>query len=69
MSFTLTTQEHKAGITGKDSIYCRRSEVLREIWRVPSSNQCGSAEYPGEAIPYHPSLPKADPGHWWASFF
>ena len=33
-----------------------------------SNSSCGSAEYPGEAIPYHPSLPKADPGHWWASF-
>ncbi|XP_004404768.1 PREDICTED: uncharacterized protein LOC101370521 [Odobenus rosmarus divergens] len=36
----------------------------------PSSNSsCRSAEYAGEAIPHHPSLPKADPGHWWASFF
>lgn len=28
-----------------------------------------SAEYPGEAVPHHPGLPKAHPGHWWASFF
>ena len=39
MSFTLTTQEHKARVTGKDSICRRRSEVLREIWREPISNQ------------------------------
>ncbi|CAD7673678.1 unnamed protein product [Nyctereutes procyonoides] len=30
---------------------------------------CRSAEYAGEAIPHHPSLSKADLGHWWASFF
>lgn len=29
----------QAGITGKDAICRRRSDVLREIWRVPSSNQ------------------------------
>lgn len=34
-----------------------------------SNSSCGSAECPGEAIPHHPGLPKADPGHWWASFF
>nr|XP_008505852.1 PREDICTED: uncharacterized protein LOC103540946 [Equus przewalskii] len=34
-----------------------------------SNSSCGSAEYPGEAIPHHPGLPKADPGHWWTSFF
>ncbi|VCW98547.1 unnamed protein product, partial [Gulo gulo] len=28
-----------------------------------------SPEYPEEAIPQHPGLPRADPGHWWASFF
>ncbi|XP_035579097.1 pancreatic progenitor cell differentiation and proliferation factor-like [Zalophus californianus] len=33
----------------------------------PSSNSsCRSAEYAGEAIPHHP---RADPHHWWASFF
>ncbi|KAF3819450.1 hypothetical protein GH733_013600 [Mirounga leonina] len=33
----------------------------------PSSNSsCRRAEYAGEAIPHHP---RADPGHWWASFF
>uniref|UniRef100_A0A9L0J964 Pancreatic progenitor cell differentiation and proliferation factor n=1 Tax=Equus asinus TaxID=9793 RepID=A0A9L0J964_EQUAS len=36
---------------------------------LPANSSCGSAEYPGEAIPHHPGLPKADPGHWWASFF
>uniref|UniRef100_F7HG46 Pancreatic progenitor cell differentiation and proliferation factor n=2 Tax=Callithrix jacchus TaxID=9483 RepID=F7HG46_CALJA len=29
-----------------------------------SSTQC-----PAEAIPHPPGIPKADPGHWWASFF
>lgn len=34
-----------------------------------SSSSCGSVDYPGEAIPHPLGLPKADPGHWWASFF
>ncbi|EPY72585.1 pancreatic progenitor cell differentiation and proliferation factor [Camelus ferus] len=34
-----------------------------------SNSSCRSAEYPGEAIPHHPGVPKADLGHWWASFF
>ncbi|KFO27747.1 pancreatic progenitor cell differentiation and proliferation factor [Fukomys damarensis] len=34
-----------------------------------SNSSCGSVENPGEAIPYHPGLPKADPGHWWSSCF
>ncbi|ELK03264.1 pancreatic progenitor cell differentiation and proliferation factor [Pteropus alecto] len=34
-----------------------------------SNSSCGSAESPGEAIPHHPGLPKADPAHWWVSFF
>ncbi|XP_035582305.1 pancreatic progenitor cell differentiation and proliferation factor-like [Zalophus californianus] len=39
-------------------------------WGSTSSNSsCGSAEYPGDAMPHHPSLPQADPGHWCASFF
>ncbi|NWW51824.1 PDPFA factor, partial [Pedionomus torquatus] len=34
-----------------------------------SNSSCGSSEYSGEVIPHPPGLPKADPGHWWASFF
>uniref|UniRef100_A0A4X1UHF3 Pancreatic progenitor cell differentiation and proliferation factor n=2 Tax=Sus scrofa TaxID=9823 RepID=A0A4X1UHF3_PIG len=35
-----------------------------------SNSSCSRAQCPGEAIPRPPvSLPKADPGHWWASFF
>uniref|UniRef100_A0A8I6AND3 Pancreatic progenitor cell differentiation and proliferation factor n=2 Tax=Rattus norvegicus TaxID=10116 RepID=A0A8I6AND3_RAT len=34
-----------------------------------SNSSGGSAEYPGDAVPHSPGLPKADSGHWWASFF
>ncbi|XP_028637521.1 pancreatic progenitor cell differentiation and proliferation factor-like isoform X1 [Grammomys surdaster] len=34
-----------------------------------SSSSGGSVEYPGDAVPHSPGLPKADPGHWRASFF
>ncbi|KAG5193376.1 hypothetical protein JEQ12_019737 [Ovis aries] len=27
------------------------------------------ALYPGEAIPHHPAVPRAQPGCWWGSFF
>ncbi|CAD7690393.1 unnamed protein product [Nyctereutes procyonoides] len=33
------------------------------------NSSCGSAEYPGEAIPHHLGVPMVDPGHCWASFF
>ena len=69
---------------------------LGRLGSTSSNSSCGSAEYPGEAIPHQPGecsvpsvpramprerqqhfdfaslllgLPKADPGHWWASFF
>lgn len=32
-------------------------------------NKRGSCPLPGEAIPHYPSFLKADPRHWWASFF
>ncbi|KAK2111811.1 hypothetical protein P7K49_011557 [Saguinus oedipus] len=34
-----------------------------------SNSSCGSTQCPTEAIPHPPGIPKADPGHWWASFF
>uniref|UniRef100_A0A8B9X412 Pancreatic progenitor cell differentiation and proliferation factor n=1 Tax=Bos mutus grunniens TaxID=30521 RepID=A0A8B9X412_BOSMU len=34
-----------------------------------SSSNGSCALYPGEAIPHHPGVPKAQPGHWWGSFF
>uniref|UniRef100_A0A667GMW1 Pancreatic progenitor cell differentiation and proliferation factor n=1 Tax=Lynx canadensis TaxID=61383 RepID=A0A667GMW1_LYNCA len=51
--------------------YYRRKSAA---WVSTSSNSsCGSAEYLGKGT-HHPTLPvsglpKADPGHWWASFF
>lgn len=43
--------------------------LLGHLGSTSSNSSCGSAEYPGEAIPHHPGLAKADPGNWWASFF
>ena len=34
-----------------------------------SSSNGSCALYPGEAIPHHPGVPRAQPGHWWGSFF
>ncbi|XP_059742050.1 pancreatic progenitor cell differentiation and proliferation factor-like [Bos taurus] len=41
----------------------------RRLGSTSGNSSRGSAEYPGEAIPHHPGLPKADPGPWWASCF
>ncbi|XP_054937534.1 pancreatic progenitor cell differentiation and proliferation factor-like [Physeter macrocephalus] len=41
----------------------------RGLGATSSNSSCGCAECPGEAIPLQPALPKAHPGHWWASFF
>uniref|UniRef100_A0A8C3X469 Pancreatic progenitor cell differentiation and proliferation factor n=1 Tax=Catagonus wagneri TaxID=51154 RepID=A0A8C3X469_9CETA len=44
--------------------------LLRGHLSSTSSNStCGSAQCPGEAMPHPRGLPKAHPGHWWASFF
>ncbi|KAM5245932.1 pancreatic progenitor cell differentiation and proliferation factor [Ctenodactylus gundi] len=58
-----------AAIPSSGSLMATHDYYRRRLGSASSSSSCGSAEYPGEAIPHHPGLPKADPGHWWASFF
>uniref|UniRef100_A0A8C9CX30 Pancreatic progenitor cell differentiation and proliferation factor n=1 Tax=Panthera leo TaxID=9689 RepID=A0A8C9CX30_PANLE len=40
-----------------------------EPHHLDSTSSNRSAEYPGDTIPHHPGLPKANLGHWWAGFF
>ncbi|KAM6164884.1 pancreatic progenitor cell differentiation and proliferation factor [Rhynchocyon petersi] len=58
-----------AAIPSSGSLVATHDYYRRRLGSTSSNSSCGSAEYPGEAIPHHPGLPKADPGHWWASFF
>ncbi|XP_077655623.1 pancreatic progenitor cell differentiation and proliferation factor isoform X2 [Urocitellus parryii] len=58
-----------AAIPSSGSLVATHDYYRRRLGSASSNSSCGSAEYPGEAIPHHPGLPKADPGHWWASFF
>uniref|UniRef100_A0A673T188 Pancreatic progenitor cell differentiation and proliferation factor n=1 Tax=Suricata suricatta TaxID=37032 RepID=A0A673T188_SURSU len=58
-----------AAIPSSGSLVATHDYYPRRLGSTSSNSSCGSAEYPGEAIPHHPGLPKADPGHWWASFF
>lgn len=44
-------------------------DYQHRLGSTSNNGSCGSAEYTEEAIPHHPGLPEADPGHWWASFF
>ncbi|XP_073744451.1 pancreatic progenitor cell differentiation and proliferation factor isoform X1 [Callorhinus ursinus] len=58
-----------AAIPSSGSLVATHDYYRRRLGSTSSNSSCGSAEYAGEAIPHHPGLPKADPGHWWASFF
>ncbi|XP_048353987.1 pancreatic progenitor cell differentiation and proliferation factor [Sphaerodactylus townsendi] len=57
-----------AAIPSSGSLVATHDYYRRRLGSTSSNSSCGSAEY-GEVIPHHPSLPKSDPGHWWASFF
>uniref|UniRef100_A0A8I3WF19 Pancreatic progenitor cell differentiation and proliferation factor n=1 Tax=Callithrix jacchus TaxID=9483 RepID=A0A8I3WF19_CALJA len=43
--------------------------LVGRLGSTSSNSSCSSTECPAEAIPHPPGIPKADPGHWWASFF
>ncbi|XP_007524540.1 pancreatic progenitor cell differentiation and proliferation factor [Erinaceus europaeus] len=58
-----------AAIPSGGSLVATHDYYRRRLGSTSSNSSCGSAECPGETIPHHPGLPKADPGHWWASFF
>ncbi|XP_004716123.1 pancreatic progenitor cell differentiation and proliferation factor [Echinops telfairi] len=58
-----------AAIPSSGSLVATHDYYRRRLGSTSSNSSCGSAEFPGEAIPHSPGLPKADPGHWWASFF
>ncbi|XP_044768838.1 pancreatic progenitor cell differentiation and proliferation factor-like [Neomonachus schauinslandi] len=58
-----------AAIPSSGSLVASHDYYWCRLGSLSSNSSCRSAEYAGEAIPHHRSLPKADPGHWWASFF
>ncbi|XP_040588803.1 pancreatic progenitor cell differentiation and proliferation factor isoform X2 [Mesocricetus auratus] len=58
-----------AAIPSSGSLVATHDYYRRRLGSSSSNSSCGSAEYPGDAVPQSPGLPKADPGHWWTSFF
>ncbi|XP_044118599.1 pancreatic progenitor cell differentiation and proliferation factor isoform X2 [Neovison vison] len=58
-----------AAIPSSGSLVATHDYYRRRLGSTSSNSSCGSAECAGDAIPHPPGLPKADPGHWWASFF
>uniref|UniRef100_A0A8D2IGT7 Uncharacterized protein n=1 Tax=Urocitellus parryii TaxID=9999 RepID=A0A8D2IGT7_UROPR len=57
-----------AAIPSSSSLVATHNYYWCRLCSTSSNSSCGSAKYPGEAIPHHPGLPKATPGHWWPSF-
>ncbi|KAJ1059793.1 hypothetical protein K5549_004231 [Capra hircus] len=49
-------------IPSSGSLVATHDYCQRRLGSTSSNSSCGT-------IPHHPGLPKADPGHWWASFF
>ncbi|XP_039335448.1 pancreatic progenitor cell differentiation and proliferation factor isoform X1 [Saimiri boliviensis] len=58
-----------AAIPSSGSLVATHDYYRRRLGSTSSNSSCGSTESPAEAIPHPPGIPKADPGHWWASFF
>ncbi|NXE20590.1 PDPFB factor, partial [Ardeotis kori] len=58
-----------ASIPSSGSLMATHNYYRRRLSSTSSNSSCGSSEYSGEVVPHSPGLPKADPGHWWASFF
>ncbi|EDL88751.1 similar to RIKEN cDNA 2700038C09, isoform CRA_d [Rattus norvegicus] len=58
-----------AAIPSSGSLVATHDYYRRRLGSSSSNSSGGSAEYPGDAVPHSPGLPKADSGHWWASFF
>lgn len=67
--FPPAASKSMAAIPSSGSLVATHDYYRRRLGSTSSNSSSGSAEYPGEAIPHPPGLPKADPGHWWASFF
>ncbi|KAL4666720.1 hypothetical protein H8959_005409 [Pygathrix nigripes] len=62
-------RQSTAAIPSSGSLLATYDYYRRRLDSTSSNSSCGSTECPGEVIPHPPGLPKADPGHWWASFF
>nr|XP_035107623.1 pancreatic progenitor cell differentiation and proliferation factor-like [Callithrix jacchus] len=58
-----------AAIPSSGSLVATHNYYRRRLGSTSSNSSCSSTECPAEAIPHPPGIPKADPGHWWASFF
>nr|XP_045043927.2 pancreatic progenitor cell differentiation and proliferation factor-like [Desmodus rotundus] len=61
-----------AAILSSGSLVATHDDYLHCLGSTSSNSSCRSVEpsHPVEAIPPSPpGLPKADPGHWWASVF
>uniref|UniRef100_A0A8C0YZJ5 Pancreatic progenitor cell differentiation and proliferation factor n=3 Tax=Canis lupus TaxID=9612 RepID=A0A8C0YZJ5_CANLF len=56
-------------VPSSGSIVTTHNYYLCHLVSTSSNSSCGSAEDPGEGIPHHPGLLKANLGHWWARFF
>ena len=62
--FHQPTSKSKAAIPSSGELVATHDYYRRRLGSTSSNSSCGSAEYPGEGIPRHPGLPRADPGHW-----
>ncbi|XP_021484227.1 pancreatic progenitor cell differentiation and proliferation factor-like [Meriones unguiculatus] len=58
-----------AAIPSGGSLMVTHDYYQRRLGSLSSNSSSGSAEYSGDAVPHSPGLPKANPGHWWTSFF
>ncbi|XP_057575005.1 pancreatic progenitor cell differentiation and proliferation factor-like isoform X1 [Hippopotamus amphibius kiboko] len=58
-----------AAMPSRDPLMATHNCHRLSLGSTSSNSSCQSAQCPGKAIPHHPGLSKAYPGHWWASIF
>ncbi|KAG8513276.1 Pancreatic progenitor cell differentiation and proliferation factor [Galemys pyrenaicus] len=58
-----------AAVPSGGSLVATHDYYRCRLGSTSSNSSCGSADCPADATPQPPGLPKADPGHWWASCF
>ncbi|XP_075819486.1 pancreatic progenitor cell differentiation and proliferation factor [Microtus pennsylvanicus] len=58
-----------AAIPSSGSLVATHDYYRRRLGSWSSISACGSPGYPWDTLLHPPGLPKANPGHWWGSFY
>uniref|UniRef100_A0A452R5I8 Pancreatic progenitor cell differentiation and proliferation factor n=1 Tax=Ursus americanus TaxID=9643 RepID=A0A452R5I8_URSAM len=66
--FHQPTSSSLAAIPSRGSLVATHDYYWNQLGSTSTKSPSLGAEYPADAIPQHPGLPRADPGPWWVNF-